>query len=304
VTEDELVKYFQTLSNWGRWGADDQYGTLNYITSESRIRAAALVRQGEVVSLGRSFSPKAARGGASTFLHWMTRSGLDLPSEGKGSTGDWIGFPIHGLDYSHLDAPSHESWNGQLYNGRPAAKVTSAGATWASVEHAIAKIVTRSLFIDMPRIKDVGWLEPGYEVQPEEIEACLSSHGLSAESGDVLIVRTGRDQRVAEQGWFDPQHDGTGGLGAECLPWLHEKEISVVISDVASDPRPPHYPVLDMPIHGVGIVAMGLWLVDNANLERLSKYAVESGRIDAMLTIAPLELKRSTGSPVNPIAVF
>jgi hypothetical protein len=304
VTEDEVLGCYETLCNWGRWGDDDELGTLNYITRQSRTRAAALVQVGEVISLGRSFSPKAQSGGMSTFLHWMTRTGSDLPSEGIGAIGDWIGLPIHGLEYSHIDALSHESWNGRLYNGRPAASVTSSGAAWASVENAIGRIVTRALFIDMPRFIGVEWLEPGYEVLPEELDACLSSYQVAMESGDALVVRTGRDRRVAETGWFDPMRDGSAGLGAECLPWLHENEISVVISDAGTDPHPSRYSKLEAPIHGVGIVAMGLWLVDNANLERISAASADLGRIDSMLTIAPLELKRSTGSPVNPIVVF
>jgi kynurenine formamidase len=305
VNDGDLVKYFDTLSNWGRWGEDDQLGTLNYLTPEVRRAAVNSVQLGETVSLGRAFSPKSPLGGASSVLHWMTRTGSDLPKNGKGSTGDWIGFPIHGTELSHLDALSHEAWNGVMYNGRPiGSQVTSAGALFGGVDVATSRIVGRCLFVDAPRHRGVGWLEPGDEVTPAELDSWLVELDLAPRSGDIVIVRTGRDERAKEAGPYNPAHDGNAGLAAECLPWLHDHEISVLVSDAVHDPVPGKYKALDMPIHGVGIVAMGLWLLDNADLGDLHRRCDEFGRYSGLFIAAPLGLKRSTGSPINPIVVL
>jgi kynurenine formamidase len=303
--EETVVKYFDELSNWGRWGHDDEAGTLNLITAESKAKAARLVRDGVSVSCSRMLAPRPSRWVGFEYTHRMNSSGEAAPDEGPGTASDWFGLSFHGYEHTHLDSHSHIFWNGQMYNGRSAALCTTArGALAGGVDPALGGIISRGLLIDGPQIRGKGWLDPGEALYPDELDAWLALQSLSAEPGDVLWVRTGRD--VADQAGhgYDQGADGSPGLSPTCLPWLRDKDISVLISDIANDVRPSQCERLGNPIHVIGIVAMGMWLVDNAQLEPLLRECRRTGRYEFMSLIIPLALRRSTGSPVNPVAVF
>ncbi len=302
MSERPLAEIFDQVSNWGRWGTDDQLGTLNLIDPAAALRAIRGVTNPNPISCARSMSPLMT-GGSSPLLHLMTATGHDAKLVGKSIAADWLGFSIHGFGLTHLDAPSHEAWNHKLYNGRDASLVTSAGAGWGSVELAVEKIVGRGVLIDAPRARGVPWLEPGSVLKPDDLDRALAMQGTELAPGDVLIVRTGRDVRSGPKD-INLRKDGAAGLDSECLPWLHEKSISVLVSDVVHDPLPGTNPECDMPIHAIGIVAMGLWLIDNAHLEKLAAACHEQSRWDFLFVSPALPVKRGTGSPLNPLAFF
>jgi hypothetical protein len=305
VPEDTVIGYFDSLSNWGRWGSDDEAGTLNLITPERRIRALALARDGVSVSCSRMLAPRPSRWVGFEYTHRMNSSGEAAPEVGPGTASDWFGLSFHGYEHTHLDSHSHIFWNGQMYNGRSAALCTTArGALAGGVEPALGGILGRGLLIDGPQIRGREWLEPGEGLLPGELDAWLESRSLTAGPGDVLWVRTGRDVAQRAGHGYDQGDEGSPGLSAACLPWLREKDISMLISDVANDVRPSPYQQLPHPIHIIGIVAMGLWLVDNALLEPLLQECQRTGRYEFLSVVVPLALRRSTGSPVNPVAVF
>jgi kynurenine formamidase len=305
VSEDTVIKYFDELSNWGRWGDDDQAGTLNLITPERRARALALARDGISVSCSRMLAPRPSRWVGFEYTHRMNSSGEAAPAEGSATASDWFGLSFHGYEHTHLDSHAHFFWNGQMYNGRSAALCTTArGALAGGVEPALGGIIGRGLFIDGPQIRGKEWLEPGEGLLPEELDAWLEAHSLAAETGDILWVRTGRDAAERAGHGYDQGADGSPGLAPACLPWLRAKDISTLVSDVANDVRPSPYERVTNPVHAVGIVAMGMWLVDNAQLGPLASECQRAGRHEFLSAIIPLALRRSTGSPVNPVAVF
>ena len=291
--------------NWGRWGADDELGTMNLITPDAVLRGVAAVRSGERVSLGRVLSPKHGDDNPNPVLHFMTHAGEGATDEGMSSSSDWIGLEFHGYAMSHLDAPSHLFFDGRMYNDRPASVVkTSTGAHFGSVDAARHGISTRGVLLDLPVVLGKPWLTPGHAVGPEVLERAEFELGVRAESGDALLVRTGRDARRQENGPANLMAGGFAGLSAACVPWLAARDIAVLASDAVSDAMQPGPGPHPMPVHAAGIVGLGLWLLDNLYLEDLSAACTARGAWDFQLSVAPLRIKNGTGSPVNPIVVL
>ena len=295
----DVGPWFKELSNWGRWGDDDQAGTLNLITPDRVKAAGRLIQRGITVSCSRPLHVRTKE-----YHHFMTKSGEAAPAEGLAIASDWFGMGCHGFDYTHLDAHSHVIWDGQMYNGRPAALCTTEkGALAGGVEPAFGGISGRGVLVDGPRIAGVDWLPPRHGLGVEDLDAWFERHEIEIVPGDLLFLRTGRDRWEAE-GVRTDGVEGFPGLEPECLPWLREKDISVLVSDVISDVMPTRTGAARLPIHAVGIVAMGLWILDNAELGALAETCAEIGRYAFYVTIAPLQVTHATGCPVNPIAVF
>ena len=301
-TEEEVLSYRLRVSNWGRWGPEDELGTLNLLTPERTARAASLVRAGETVSCARPILFEPAPDVETPPLHFMIASGEGVEGSGPGGASDFFGLACHGSTITHLDSISHVFWDGQMYNGRPANLVTTReGATAGSIDLLQNGIVGRGVLLDVARLRGVEWMEPGQGVMPEDLESAERDAGIQVEEGDILLIRTGNYRRRLELG---PTDDGGPGPQAALLPWLHERGVALLGSDSPNDPFPNEYHNVGNPIHHIGIVRMGLWLLDNANLEDLSQRCAELNRSQFLLNIGPLRLHNCTGSPVNPIAVF
>lgn len=287
----------ERLSNWGRWGERDQLGALNLITPDKRVAAARLVRSGRSVSCARALDTEPAPDNPNPVVHLMTRTA----SEGSG--GDYFALAPHGYAISHIDALCHIFHEGKLYNGYPIESVTAHGATELGIQALRNGVVSRGVLFDIPRWRGRPYLEAGEGIFPEDLEEAEARAGLRVESGDLLLVRTGRWALRAERGAWDP-HERLAGLHASCLPWLHERGVALLGGDGVSDLVPSQVDELRLPIHSIAITAMGLHLVDNLDLEALAQACVEERRSEFLLTIAPLVIERGTSSPVNPIALF
>ena len=309
-TEDEVLTYFDKLSNWGRWGPSDELGTPNLITPEKTKRALATVQEGVTVSLSRDILWESAADVPSPPVHFMLESGEGWASGDKVSSRpnaaaiDYIGMVFHGVAITHVDSLAHFFWDGKTYNGRPAHLVsTSLGATVCSVVAAKQGFISRGVLVDVPLIRGVDWLERGEGVMPEDILAAEERCGFKVEEGDILLIRTGQLHRRDVEGPA-PGSLGSTACQAACLPLFHERGIAVMGSDTGNDVRPAHYARVPQPIHQVGITAMGLWILDNANLEDIAEACSQRNRWQFLVSINPLPLHNTTGSPVNPIAVF
>jgi kynurenine formamidase len=311
-SEKEILSWFHTLSNWGRWGPDDQLGTLNLITPAKRLEAARLVREGVVISCARTIGYDPAPDNALPARHFMLTSGESQPPVELGRTGATDAFLLqpHGVSMTHLDGPAHsivrsdpsQPWT--LYNGKPAGLVTTAqGATVGSIELAGGGIVSRGVLLDVPRMKGVPWLEASDPIMPEDLEATEAAQGVGVQPGDILFARTGFPRRRREIG-PKPQSEGICALQAACLPWLRERDVAVLGADTGNDVMPGQYPAIGLPIHGVGMGAMGLWILDNPDFEELTETCARLGRWEFQVVIAPLKLAYGTGSPVNPLAML
>jgi kynurenine formamidase len=303
VAEFEVLA--AALSNWGRWGADDELGTVNLLTPERAAAAAARVRSGVTVGLGRTLTTAPAPDNPHPMLHLMKSSGESAPDLGGAHASDWIGLSYHGFATSHLDAHSHQFWNGRIYNDRPAADVrTNHGARHGSVESYSSGLVGRGVLLDAPRALNRAWLEPGEGLGPDDLDQIAAAEKVELIAGDLLLVRTGRDARALELGGIDPMTHGSPGLSMQCLPWLRARDVAVLGSDVQSDVMVPGGPPHQMPVHAGALALLGLPLLDNLSLEELAAQCAEQGRWDFLLTVAPLAIRGGTGSPVNPVAVL
>jgi kynurenine formamidase len=292
-----VLAFHRSLSNWGRWGDEDQLGALRWITAEKRAGAAALVRSGRTVGCSRPLPTEPAEDNERAVVHLMTGTA------GEGYGGDYFALAPHGYAVSHVDALCHIFHEGRLYNGHPIERVTAHGALALAIDALRDGVVSRGVLLDVPALRGVPWLEPGEAIGPEELERAEAAAGLRVEPGDLLLVRTGRWALRAERGPWRAR-ERLAGLHARCLPWLFERRVAALGCDGVSDVLPSQVEGVPLPIHSVAIVAMGLHLLDNLDLEPLAEACREEGRHAFQLVVAPLVIARGTASPVNPIAIF
>ena len=304
-TAADIEAMFEAVKNWGKWGHDDERGALNFITPNIIKNAARLVQNGEAVSCSLEFPTRPAPDNPRPAQHMMVVAG-DACTHGEGidAAMDFIGVAFHGMAVSHLDALCHVFVNEEMYNGFNASDVLSTGATRNSVMAAKNGISSRGVLLDIPRLRGVPYLEINDTIDADELTAAEKAQGANISEGDILLVATGRDARRAAKGAWAPT-EGMAGLDATCIPWLHRKKIALLGSDGVSDAIPSGsakgWP---MPIHQCGIVAMGLHLLDNLRLDQLMETCTRNSRWEFFMVVAPLRVKRGTGSPINPIAFF
>jgi kynurenine formamidase len=236
-------------------------------------------------------------------VHLMLRAGDVVESWPTRSTADYLALAPHGQAHSHLDALCHVSWRGRMYNDRPMSLVTSMGALANSITVGQDGIVTRGVLLDIPLTRGVEWLEPGTPITPDDLETSENAAGLRVGTGDVLLVRTGRHRRRQAEGPWDASAR-LAGLHHDCAPWLRERGVALLGCDGVSDVRPHSFDEVPLPIHTLALVAMGMQLLDNQNLEELAAACAARGRWEFLLVIAPLRITGGTASATNPIAIF
>jgi kynurenine formamidase len=292
---------FEQLKNWGRWGPDDQRGALNLITNQARLRGAALISEGFAISAAH---PIPVTPGPNN-LRPATRSvlaGGDGDGPGFSGAADQITIAPHGFATSHMDALCHIFWNQQMYNGYPAAKMTSRGAEANAIDVARDGVVSRGILLDIPRLLGKDFLAKGEAITSEDLVAAEERQGVRVEEGDVLLVRTGRKAQEQAEG-ETPFMQGAAGLHASAMPWLKERRVAVLGSDGVSDVIPSGCPVIQ-PVHALTLVALGVHLLDNLSLEPLAAACAARNRWAFQFVVAPLVLERGTGSAVNLLAIF
>jgi kynurenine formamidase len=304
LSPSDVKGMFEKLSNWGRWGKDDQRGALNFITNQKRAAAARLVQTGESVSMALPLATIPAPDNPTPVTHLMVQAGSDAHEQALPYSGDYFAIAPHGMANTHIDALCHVFWNNKMYNGFDASEVGSHGAKKCAIDVTRAGIVSRGVLLDIPLLRKIEWMEPGEKILPEDLDAAERAQNVHVEEGDVLLVRTGRAARRKVKGAWDPMRVGLPGLDAACLPWLHERRIAVLGCDAVSDVVPSGYDGLALPVHVGTLVAMGIHLIDNADLDAVSSAAAGLGRNEFLFSMAPLILERGTASPVNPLAIF
>ena len=305
-TRADVDALAQQLSNWGRWGPDDERGALNFITPAVSAAAAALVQDGVTVSCALELAKTPAADNPTPVMHFMTGAG-DVSGAGvlRGleATGDGFMISPHGMANTHIDALCHILDQGKMYNGFDASAVLSTGATRNSIMAGEEGLASRGVLLDIAALKGVDWLEPGDPIGVADLEAAEERQQVQVRSGDILLIRTGRDtRREAEGAW--PPFNGLAGLLMETLPWIHEREVAILGCDGVSDLVPSNVEDSPLPIHHIIITYMGVHLIDNARLGPLGQACAERNRWEFLLTIAPLRLVGGTASPINPIAMF
>lgn len=327
-TEVEFREVALRVSNWGRWGPDDQLGTLNHITPDRIREAAVLVRQGKVYSLGLQIDENGIWGG-STFrrnpVHLMTVDGGDSELiahlsgwEGPGQSilaafwgrhlarfnDDVIFMPLQAS--SQWDALSHVYYDGQMYNGVPASAVTSQGATALGIERLGGGITGRGVLVDVARHRGVEHLPPNEAIEAEELDATLAAEGVTLKSGDILLVRTGWWPQFRAMGDPARWRSGCPGLSWTCAEWLHRHDVAAVAADnTAVEQSRSHYEEDDqsMPLHLLCLRDMGMPFGELWDLESLATDCASDGVYEFLVAAPPLKVTGGVGSPVNPLAI-
>ena len=297
---------FESVSNWGRWGADDEAGAVNFITPEQVVAVSGLVRSGRAVSLAMPIQTAGpASDGRASATHLMTNAYDTADGEAREAfIGRYLALEPHGHGTTHLDALCHMAYRGRLYNGLPAEQsVRSSGAAHLGVEQFGNGIVGRGVLLDMPSALGIEWLEPGDTITPADLELAERRQQVSVAEGDLVFVRTGRHEKWRVDGPWNTR-DAMPGLHADALPWLHDRRVALVGSDSSNEALPSSVDGLRTPIHLGLIVAMGVPLIDNCDLEDLTALCSDEGRWAFMAVVAPIRLGGGTGAAVNPIAVL
>ena len=299
LTVADLERMMVDLSNWGRWGADHQLGTLNLITAEKRIQAAGLVKLGVSVSMAQTLLTTPQIDSPSAFEHEM----VVTPNDTNPWAVDRLSVVFHGLGHSHIDSLCHHGYKGKYYNDNSVSTITSDGCGTGSVITMADGIFTRAVLMDIPRLKGEKWLEPGTPVFAEDLEAWEQQIGIRVGSGDAVLLRTGRWARREALGAWDPGQ-GFAGFHASAVAWLKQRDVAIVGTDAGLDVSPSGMEGEGSPVHILVLVALGMPILDAMNLEAVAQKAAELERWEFLLTAAPLKVPTGTGSPLNAIATF
>lgn len=315
---DTVRELSKKYSNWGRWGNDDQRGTLNHVTPELVAKAAASIRSGKRISLGLDFDqngPQSGGGFGGRFnpIHLMFRDGGDIANgtvidEFYGGndrhirgTDDMIIMPLQcGTQW---DALAHIFFDGHMYNGFTTQAVTSKGATHGDIVQAKDQVAGRGVLLDVARLKGVDCLEPGYAITADDLEACEAAQNVTVGRGDFVMVRTGQ-MGDRKGNWRDYSAGSAPGLGFGSIPWVAEREIAALATDTwGMEVLPNESPDVFQPLHCVFLVSMGLLVGEIFDLEALAADCAEDGQYDFFFCAPPLPFTRAVGSPVNPMAI-
>jgi kynurenine formamidase len=291
---EEFDQLFNQVKNWGRWGKDDQLGAANLITEAKRKQALGLAKMGLVVSLAHPPLKEAAPDNPQPFNHTMNR----------GFSTDTYSVSYHGYAHSHIDALCHITYKGQTYNGHQASDIqTEKGCTQLSIDNLKNGVITRGVLFDIPRLKNLPYLEPGTPVFTEDLEAWEKKAGFKVQSGDAIFLRTGRWARREKLGpWAVGRNEA--GYHASVAPWLKERGVSFIGSDDAQDVVPSLVEGQTLPVHTLAITAMGIDILDNQDLEKVAETAARLNRWDFLLMVSPVPVTGGTGFPVNALAIF
>jgi kynurenine formamidase len=310
VTLETLKQWEKELSNWGRWGKDDERGLLNLITPDKTKQATALVKEGKTVTLQINPIKKSGSdtGGFGENVHRMAR--IDPKTGAIQGALDIIQLSLHDGLNSHLDALCH--YQGPIgrksgepamsYNGFPFT-LTAAGCRESAADRMGPGYVTRGVLVDIPLLKRVRWLEPSTPIYVEDLEAWEKFASIKIGAGDALMIRTGRwAKRAAEGPW--PYGQSGAGLHASVLPWLRARDVSLLGSDAVNDVQPSGIQGINRPIHQLTQVNLGLPIVDNAYLEDAAREAERLKRWEFMFTLHIFQIQGGTASPFNALATF
>jgi len=306
MSEAEFRSLYELLRSRRPWGRHDRRGALNHLTSAGTLAGAGEVKLGRAVSLAAPVEGQVTPDNPEPAQHHLLGPPAGGAGRGLAFGLDRIEMNIHGNADSHLDALSHVIFDGELYNGVPAATITESGAELSgelSVGLAADGIVGRGVLLDIPRSRGVAWLEPGDHVSVGDVLAAERVQGVQLGRGDILLLRVGHRRRRKELGPWDVAAARVG-LHPEVVPLLAERKIAVLGSDGNSDTAPSLTDGVAFPVHVLAINALGMMLLDYLQLEDLVHWCEEAARWTFLCVIAPLRFPTATGSPINPIAVL
>lgn len=315
VGEDIVRGYIAKYSNWGRWGEEDQLGALNFVGPAQVVAAAALVRQGKVMSMSLPYDLHGPQVGGfrANPLNMMTATGTDYlsgaqdplpanwgPAKGFGYADDVIVMPNQAG--TQWDGLAHIFFEGKMFNGHDAALVTANGAKRCGIEVFRDRLAMRGVLLDVARHKGVEALEPGYAVTADDLDATAAAEGIEVRTGDCVIVRTGLlGQRRGN--WGDYCGGPAPGMSLHTAPWLADHEVAALATDTWGVEVRPNEIELFQPLHVVALVHMGIPFGEIWDLEGIGADCAADGVYEFMLVAAPLPITGAVGSPLNALAI-
>ena len=309
---DDVKALAEKYKNWGKWGADDQIGTLNYITPQKLIDASQLVKQGKVISLAIPFDDKGPQTGSfGRFnpIHFMLQDGGDISIGAQDHipnlqyTDDAVTMPLQCA--TQWDALAHILYQGKMYNGFEASEINSTGAKKNGMENAKDKIATRGVLLDIPRYKGKQWLDPGEAIYPADLDGAAEMGKVSVGTGDIVLIRTGQIGQVrAEGSWGEYSGGSAPGLGVDCAAWICENEIAGYATDTwGTEVIPNETSEIFQPLHMILIVHAGMLIGEIFDLEGLADDCANDGAYEFLFVAPPLPITGAVGSPINPQAI-
>jgi len=309
---DVVRQAFDKYRNWGKWGPEDQLGTLNYITPDVVRRSAQMVRRGATFSLAIPFDstgPQINQPRRFNPIHRMILTGADFTTGaftrpgGVGFTDDMVIMALQCA--TQWDALAHCFLDGKLYNGYDANLVSSQGAKKNGIQNMARYVVTRGVLLDIPRVKNLEWLAPGYAITTADLDAALRAHRVTVGAGDALLIRTGQMTMCRRQGgWGDYAGGDAPGLSFHTAGWLAERHIAAVATDTwGMEVRPNEIPGTYQPLHQVLIPGMGMLVGEIFELDGLAEDCARDGVYEFQFTAPPLPITGAVGSPINPLAI-
>lgn len=300
MTKAEFDALMQEISNWNRWGEDDELGTLNTITPEIRASAAGLVSKGITVSMALDLNKVKDPLNQNPFEHEVSTSEF----AGHQVAGDRYAVDYHGFAHSHIDGLPHFAHKGFFYNGVPYSSAKPSGTERLGIHNVgVNGVFTRGVLVDVPRFIGKDWMEPGHALTVEDLEAWEKASGVTVGAGDALLIRTGRWAKVAKEGQWNFLEKAAGSH-ASIAAWLKARDVAVIGCDGVSDVMPSGVEGLVNPLHELVLVGLGMPILDNLDLEAVADEAARQGRSTFLFVGAPLRVPGGTGSPLNPLAVF
>ncbi|MER7573932.1 cyclase family protein [Streptomyces sp. NPDC126514] len=304
---DAFHEIAKRVNNWGRWGADDEIGTLNLITDEVVREAAAGVRAGRRIPLALPLRQDGVQTGMIPGrvnpLHAMVQINQELFGPGTVACSD--DAVTMGLQAgTHWDALPHVSHSGRLYNGRPAGTVTAHGGAGFAGMATARHIVSRGVLLDVARARGVERLDGAHAVTPEDLEAAEELAGTRVRAGDIVLVRTGQMGLYLSGDRHGYAHPSPG-LSIRTPEWFHARDVAAVANDTLTfEIFPPEIEDLWLAVHALHLVEMGMPQGQNWNLEKLSTACGQEKRYAFLLAATPEPFVGATGAPVAPVAVL
>jgi len=305
ANEEDFRRAMKELSNWGRWGNDDELGAANLITPAKRKQALALAKEGLTISLAHDIVQEKAADAPNILERVLGNVSPTGTTDRYQYTGTY-----HGVIHSHLDAVNcHVMADGKGYNGRSMEDIKAAGGCPKGNINALKDgVVTRAILFDGTRLPGKatpqGWLDPGTAIHREDLEALEKLERVKVSAGDVILLYTGRWKRRAALGPW-PNASGFAGYHADVAYFIKERGVSFIGDDGPNDVSPTGLPpAIGIPLHQLALVAMGVSIFDNLDFERAIEQAKRLNRYEFLFTAAPLRIDKGTGSPLNPLAIF
>jgi len=317
VTRDDLSAAAEKYKNWGKWGDDDEIGTLNYTSPEDIIAAAQLVKKGKVISMALNFDNAGPQGAKSKYpamgrinpLHTMLRTGTDaysgvLDHRGIRAADDMVVMPLQcGTQWDGL---GHVFYEDYMWNGYDCREVTSAGAQKCGIEKTKNKMVGRGVLLDVARFKGVDTLEDGYAITSQDLYETADSQEVKVNTGDFVIVRTGQMEDKLRAGSWDGYPGGDApGFSFETLEWIQDTELAGLASDTwGCEVRPNESEEgINQPWHWITIPIMGMTMGEIFYLKDIADDCDDDGTYEFLFVAPALPITGAVGSPINPLAI-